>query len=610
MTGERAVHNTLSARIGIGLVVGALGLLVVGPLVFFTTGYRIDIARFAFYVAALAVTWSFLAGVAGQFSFAHVAIAGLAAYAGAIWTLALRTSVPVLGNVWIAIVVGTLFAALLGMLLGLLLGRLRGPYLALFTIAFAEIGRRVIVAESEITGGRNSLVVPLLPGDARAHYYLMLAVLLGIVVLLTWLLGTRFGLFLRAMREDEDAACALGVGVLWLKVAAFALASALAGLTATIFFSTTGRISPEDLDLFLMSQVIAFAVIGGVESPLAAGAAAIVMSLLLESLRTIAIGPLHVDTGVWRLAVFGALLMLAVRFARNGLLLPLFECLGGRAAEVRRSAEARFAGASERGVAAELPVLSSRPGGAPPIDLRIEDLRFGFGGNAVLRGIDIVIDRPQICALIGPNGAGKSTLVNVLTGMYRPDGGAIVVHGERVEGLSPDAIARRGIGRTFQVTRPLRRMTVGENLAVPLCAADPALSADAIAVRARELLRWLGMGHLEREYSRALSGGQQKLLELARLVMRDPSILILDEPLAGVHPNLRTVIADFVRALRARGKAIVIIEHDIEALFAMSERIIVLADGGVIADGHPDEVRRDPAVIAAYLGVPDTAAVP
>lgn len=285
---------------GIAVLVGFAGFLLTSPLYFLTSGYRLDIARLAIYVGILAATWSLLAGIAGQFSFAHVAIAGLGAYASSIWV---RDVSGTVGSVWVGIVIGTVFAWMVGTALGLLLLRLRAAYLALFTIAFAEMARLAVVAETDLTGGRLSLAVIRLPGSEIAHHYLMLALLaleLGIIYLL---LRSRFGLFLRAMREDEEAAAAMGVNVVRMKVLIFSITSLLLGFAATVYTHTTPRLTPERLDLLFMGQVIAVAVIGGIESPLAAAIGALVMFGILENLRRIDLSPAAFDALTVLLAV-------------------------------------------------------------------------------------------------------------------------------------------------------------------------------------------------------------------------------------------------------------------------------------------------------------------
>ncbi|HXF73423.1 MAG TPA: branched-chain amino acid ABC transporter permease [Actinomycetota bacterium] len=279
-------------RAGLLALACLASLAAAAPALFLTSDYRLSVAAQAMYVAILASTWSLLAGVSGQFSFAHVTIAGLGAYASAIWARDLGGAI---GSVYGGIAFGTAFATAIGAVLGLLLLRLRSAYLALFTIAFAEIARLVVVAESDLTGGERSLQVPQLPGRHLAHYYLILGAL-GLILACTYgLLRTRYGVFLRAMREDEAAAAAMGVDVVRLKVVIFTLTSLMIGLSATLYFHTTPRLVPERLDLLFMGQVIAVAVIGGVESPLASAIGALVMYGLLENLRRIHLDASEVD---------------------------------------------------------------------------------------------------------------------------------------------------------------------------------------------------------------------------------------------------------------------------------------------------------------------------
>ena len=241
------------------------------------------------------------------------------------------------------------------------------------------------------------------------------------------------------------------------------------------------------------------------------------------------------------------------------------------------------------------------------MNLTVDDVRMSFGGNTVLTGIDFVIDQPQVCGLIGPNGAGKTTLTNIIDGVYKPRGGGVYLNGERVDGLAPYQIAARGFGRTFQIPRPFERMTVLENLEVPARAVGN-YEIETFITKAEEALKFLTIGHLIHELAKALSGGQRKLLELARLIMLDPDFIVLDEPFAGVHPSLRKVIYGFIERLRSEGKAFIIISHDMGTIFTVTERLLVLADGKLIADGDPQEVKRDERVIEAYLGVDEDEA--
>lgn len=235
------------------------------------------------------------------------------------------------------------------------------------------------------------------------------------------------------------------------------------------------------------------------------------------------------------------------------------------------------------------------------IALKVSGLKKYFGGVRAVDGVSFSIEGNELIGLIGPNGSGKTTLVNTITGLLPPNGGSIYFQGECIDRLPTHKRAKRGLGRTFQVPRIFRRMSVLENLLVPALGVSGGKMGD-LRSRAKEVMEFLTVEHLGNEDAKNLSGGQQKLLEMGRALMLDPQVIFLDEPFAGVHPELCNQIYSYIKGVNANGKAFIIISHDMESIFALSQRIMVLNEGQKIADGDPEVVRGDDAVIDAYLG--------
>lgn len=247
--------------------------------------------------------------------------------------------------------------------------------------------------------------------------------------------------------------------------------------------------------------------------------------------------------------------------------------------------------------------------------LSVENVVRTFGALRAVDGVSLRVEKARITGLIGPNGAGKTTLFNTIAGTLRPDAGAIRLDGERIDGLRPDEVFHRGLGRTFQIPRPLGTLTVLENmLLVPVnqlgerfwntWLARGRIRAQDAAHRekAREVLDFVGLTHLAHEPARVLSGGQQKLLELARILMVDPALILLDEPAAGVNPVLLESLVERLVALHRRGVTLLLIEHNMDVVMQLCDPVVVMAQGRVVMQGTPDAVRSDPRVIDAYLG--------
>ena len=292
------------------LIVVGLGITLTLPL--FVGSYWLHVIIIAYFYAILASSWSLLAGYGGQFSFGHMAFMALGAYTSGLLTNAL--DLPLI----VGIIAGTLVAGLAGWAIGALTLRFKAAYLALFTIAFSEILRTIIRAEPQLTRGDRGLKVePLFNSLNRIpEYYVMLGVMIVSLIIMYWIVQSRIGLFLRAIREDEEAAAARGVDVVRYKVLIFLITSLFAGLAGTIFVHYVTIITPNVLVISQMGLVIAMAIVGGVESLIAAALGAILMQIGLEVLR---------EFGAWRMVIFGAALVLTLRFARNGLIAPIFQ---------------------------------------------------------------------------------------------------------------------------------------------------------------------------------------------------------------------------------------------------------------------------------------------
>ena len=254
------------------------------------------------------------------------------------------------------------------------------------------------------------------------------------------------------------------------------------------------------------------------------------------------------------------------------------------------------------------------PRGVP---LRVEGLRKEFGGIVAVDGVDFSVEEGSITGLIGPNGAGKSTTFNCITGVHQPTDGTIYFQGEDVTGLSTDSIANRGLVRTFQIARELEEMTVLENMLLapkgqigealwrsvtPIARGSVVRQEREILEDCWEMLEFFEIDHLADEYAGNLSGGQRKLLELARALLTEPEMLLLDEPFAGVNPSLESRLLEHIHELRDQGYTFLIVEHDMDLIMENCEHVIVMHQGKILTEGTPDEVRSDEDVIEAYLG--------
>jgi len=580
-----------------GWLVGlALAALVLLPLFVQGTYYRF-LGIVVFIYGIVAVGLNILAGYAGQLSLGHAALMAMGAYTTAILTKALApvTFFAATGlHIWLGVIAGTAAAAALGALLAFPALRVRGPYLAMVTIAFGWVIFKVLQEWVPVTGGDLGLasipkaqVGPYI-FDTQSFYYVALALFAVALLLQHRLVGSQIGLAIRAMKHSEIAVSSVGINVHRLKVLVFMISAAFAGFGGTLFAHQQNYISPDNFQFFSSVFFLLAVLFGGAGTLLGPAIGAAVLTLLPEMLH---------DFEKFRLIVYGGFILVTLYFLPNGVM-GLLERRGAARADSRSAAND-----------AVQPDFAATVGAS----LELDNVSKSFGGLQALRGVSFRIEPGSIHALIGPNGAGKTTLINVVSGFYRPDGGAILLDGQAANIGSMHDAARRGIVRTFQTIKLFGNMTVLEHVLIGLACHSGAgfrlldrVQAREQAARnlaaARQLIALVGLSRFERAPSSTLAYGHRRLLEIARALAARPKVLLLDEPAAGLIAEEIAFLAEIIRKLRAAGMTVLLIEHHIDLVVSISDRVTVLDYGAVIADGPPAAVQRDERVIAAYLG--------
>ena len=493
-----------------------------------------------------------------------------------------------------------MFAAVVGAVLM----RTRGHSFVILTIAFLFVMQLVTLNWSALTNGNHGLSLPLplwnIDYQNWPFYYSLLGLMLLSVAMSWWIRRTKLGMGLIAIREDESKAASVGVNTSVYKVLSFVASAIFIGAAGGLYAYYLTFIDPRGMfDIVVSVQVVLAVLLGGRGTILGP----VLGAFILEPLNEITNN--EFSGGNERLIFFGGLLALVVLFLPRGVIPSVTELW----ARWRGAGKAALVGARiERPVAVREADAEPEPahGTGRPL-LEVRDVSRRFGGLRALDGCALEVEEGTITALIGPNGSGKTTLFNIIDGTMSADSGEIRFDGAPIDGLPPWERAHRGIGRTFQITRLFREMTVLENVVAPLPSFSwRQLGADAVsgpeAERANDLLEFVGMERFAAQPAKSLSFGQQKLVELAQILMLDPKLIMLDEPAGGINPTLIEHIAEMIRELNRQGKTFLIVEHNMPLVLSLCNPVLVLAAGSCICSGTPDEVQGDPAVLDAYLG--------
>jgi branched-chain amino acid transport system permease protein len=580
-----------------------------------------------------------LSGIAGQVSLGQAGFMAIGGYMTAILTT--RYHVPTL----LALLAGIAGSALVAVLLGLVCGRLRGMYLAITTLAFGILIEGLANGLS-ITGGPSGIggIPPLTVGsfqfDTDNSFFYLIWIIVGVALVLSVnLVRSNRGRILRAMHGDQVGARSLGLRVTRAKVAVFAISACLASVAGSLYADYFRYLSPDQVGSAESLQLITMLVIGGMGTlfgPL--------IGVTLLTYLPIAFQPL----ANYSTLVTGLLLVAFLRYLPAGLWGAVLEIVTrGTARWTRRGRPATLAVATATaGLAAAATAGESPPGAAPapagepaegapappgaagavlaetvPAVLCVQGLSKSFGGVAAVRDVTFEVPAGSLTALIGPNGAGKSTLFNLITNLYQPDAGEVRLHGRPLGRLAPERITSLGLFRTFQTARVFPQLSVLDNvlvgayrlgragyLAQALRLPHSLREEQVLEARARRLLGLIGLAGRADERAAVLPLAAQKYLELARSLMSEPTVVLYDEPGAGMNDAETAELGTILRAIRDTGHTVLVVEHNMSLVMGVSDQVVVMDAGRVIAAGPPQAIRSNPEVIRAYFGTAEANA--
>ena len=545
--------------------------------------------------AIVAQGLNLLAGYTGQASLGHAGFYAIGAYTGAL----LATKLDF--GFWSAFPISILAAAAAGVLIALPSFKLDGPYLAMVTIAFGIIVNSILIEWSDLTGGTQGVLNiprPTIAGSRLTlenQFLLIVAAAALTTLLLRNIMRSPWGRAFVAVRENLIAAQAVGLGTREVKTVAFTISAGLAGAGGHLFAFFQGFISPEafefEASIFFLTAVI-FGGAGTIAGPLVG---APIMTFLPEMLQR------FVD---FRLIVYGSMIVAFLYALPHGIVGTVF----------RRSTALPEAAASAALAPQPAATGASIGMGKDPI-VALDNVHMSFGGVRALNGVGFAIEAGSIHALIGPNGAGKTVLLNILCGYYRPTKGVVRLGGRAITGLASHRIARLGIARTFQTAQLFGAMTVLQNVLVGFTGQlegrlidsallTPRLRREEAARRtaAFGLLAFVGYHGDPHALASSLPFGHQRLVEIARALAMHPILIAMDEPAAGLNPKEVQDLDELITRISARGIAVLLVEHHMDLVMGISNRITVLDHGEKLAEGSPAEIQANPRVVEAYLG--------
>jgi len=579
--------------------------LVLYPVINPYQPYPQGVLLVGFMLAIQASSWNIISGYAGYTSLGHSMFLGLGSYTVAI--LALRLGV----NPLLLAPLGGVTAVVAALLIGSVVLRTRGHAFVIITIAMLLAAQILAVNFKGLTQGSDgiTLELPFWSADYQniPFYYVFLALLVLTVLSSAWIRRTKFGTGLVAIREDEGKAASIGVNTTRFKIVGYGASAFFIGVAGGVYAYYLTFLNPVGSFAILGSVVIVLAaLVGGKGTLYGPVVGAFIVQFVSEAATVYGGGSQS------RVLIFGLALVAVVLFMPAGLL-PTVEAAWRK----RHPVEVEYtdqAGALGRGPtttrerALDVVADAARDEvAAGEVLLEVKGVSKRFGGLVAVDRADLTVRKGSITALIGPNGSGKTTLFNLVTGGMAADSGQILFEGQRIDRLEPWERGHLGLGRTFQVTRLFKEMTVQQNVVAPLPDSRwRTMFAGSVsgpeAARARELLDVVGLGRFAGERAGALSYGQQKLVELVQVLMLEPKLILLDEPAGGVNPSLLGRLTDVIRELNARGVTFLVVEHNIPLVLELCDPVVVFSHGRAIAEGGPGAIREDPVVLDAYLG--------